>query len=53
MSRRAPGLAFLLLAAACGAAQAQTSDYPSHPVRIIAPYPAGGPADFFARALGA
>jgi tripartite-type tricarboxylate transporter receptor subunit TctC len=33
------------------AAQAQV--YPSKPVRLIVPYPAGGGTDFFARAVGA
>ena len=33
------------------AAQAQV--YPSRPVRLIVPYPAGGGTDFFARTVGA
>jgi tripartite-type tricarboxylate transporter receptor subunit TctC len=39
-----------LFAAAVGAAQAQS--YPDRPVRLIAPFPAGGLADVLARAVG-
>ena len=42
--------AALALAAAWLFAQAQ--DYPSKPIRFIIPYPPGGVADLFARALG-
>jgi tripartite-type tricarboxylate transporter receptor subunit TctC len=35
-----------LLAAAC---VAQGADYPNRPVRVIVPYPAGGPTDLIAR----
>jgi len=41
-------LATLVLA---GTAQAQT--YPSRPIHLIVPYPAGGGTDFFARLVGA
>jgi tripartite-type tricarboxylate transporter receptor subunit TctC len=41
----------IVLALGCGmAAQAQT--YPDRPVRLIAPFPAGGLADVLARAVG-
>jgi tripartite-type tricarboxylate transporter receptor subunit TctC len=49
---RRVGLCFLFgcaIAAAAGAAPAQP--YPSKPVRVIAPYPAGGPVDAIARIL--
>lgn len=35
-----------------GAAQAQTSDFPTKPVRFIVPYPPGGITDLLARKLG-
>ena len=46
---RALGLSALLYVCAAGAAQA---DYPDRPVRLIAPFPAGGLADVLARAVG-
>jgi hypothetical protein len=37
------------VAGICGTASAQT--YPSKPIRIIVPFPAGGTVDFFARVV--
>lgn len=34
-----------------GAAKAQTAGFPSHPLTLIVPFPAGGPADIFGRYL--
>jgi tripartite-type tricarboxylate transporter receptor subunit TctC len=42
------GLVAAALALACPAA---AQDYPSHPVRFIVPYGAGGPADVFGRQI--
>lgn len=41
----------IALAAACSAAQAQDS-WPSKPLRIVVPYPAGGGTDTIARLIG-
>jgi tripartite-type tricarboxylate transporter receptor subunit TctC len=43
-------VATLLLAGLAGSVQAQT--YPSRPIRMIAPFPAGGLADVLARLVG-
>ena len=42
------GLACL---AACAAASAVAQDYPNRPVRLIVPYPPGGPTDFVGRTV--
>jgi tripartite-type tricarboxylate transporter receptor subunit TctC len=60
MKRGLNGLAWLALACAAtlatwtGAANAQESaqSYPSKPIRIIVTFPAGGPTDIVARAIG-
>src|ERR1700730_7410144 len=42
-----------LLALWAGAAMAEeASSYPAHPVRLIVPFPAGGPSDVVARVIG-
>jgi tripartite-type tricarboxylate transporter receptor subunit TctC len=54
-ARFAPALvlsAALLAAQAFVPAQSRAEDYPSHTVRIIVPFGAGGPADLVARVLG-
>ena len=40
------------LAATLSAGQAMAQAYPSRPVKIVVPYPAGGPADVLVRGLG-
>jgi tripartite-type tricarboxylate transporter receptor subunit TctC len=44
------GVALLVLALASALAAAQ--NYPARPIRLVVPYPAGGPLDIMARAIG-
>jgi tripartite-type tricarboxylate transporter receptor subunit TctC len=52
LTRLAPRLLALLLAAPLLSSPASAEDYPSRPIRIIVPFGAGGPADVAARLLG-
>jgi tripartite-type tricarboxylate transporter receptor subunit TctC len=38
--------------ASAGAAQSWAQDYPNRPVKIVVPFPAGGPLDVLGRAMG-
>jgi tripartite-type tricarboxylate transporter receptor subunit TctC len=49
--RRAAALLVVTGALACVARPAAAENYPSHTVRIIAPFGAGGPTDVFTRAI--
>ena len=51
LRRRALARGLLGLALLAAAPWAAAQDYPSHPVRIIVPFAAGGPADVYARFL--
>lgn len=33
-------------------APASTQGYPERPIKLVVPFPAGGPSDFFSRILG-
>src|SRR5688572_5261920 len=44
-------IAAAAIAAFAGVAAAQAQSYPSRPVTLVVPYPAGGPSDTLARVL--
>jgi tripartite-type tricarboxylate transporter receptor subunit TctC len=46
-------IAIAALVAACLCVPAQAQEYPARPVKIIVPFAVGGPADIYARYLGA
>jgi tripartite-type tricarboxylate transporter receptor subunit TctC len=50
--RHAAGAGVALLALLAGLPAAQAQDYPSRPVKIIVPFPAGGTADIVPRVVG-
>ena len=47
--RRLAVAALLSLGAAAGAPPASAQDYPTHPIKLIGPFGAGGPGDVFSR----
>lgn len=51
LSRRRLGACLAFIAAGLTGAQALAQGFPSKPVNIIVPWPAGGPSDFVARQL--
>jgi tripartite-type tricarboxylate transporter receptor subunit TctC len=51
MNRRVASL-LLFAAALLWPFEASAQDYPTRPIKLIVPFPAGGPSDLFARLLG-
>ncbi len=52
ISRFAGRIVLAIAATVLGTAVAMAQSYPSKPIRIIVPYPAGGTSDILARAIG-
>jgi tripartite-type tricarboxylate transporter receptor subunit TctC len=51
VSQRVPALAFLLACGLSWPAASSAQDYPTHTVKIVVPFGAGGPADVYSRVL--
>src|ERR1700687_5159291 len=51
VSPRAAALALTLASSLCWPAASSAQDYPTHPVKIVVPFGAGGPADVYSRVL--
>ncbi len=51
LPRFAGAVAVALATVASMPAAGQAQDYPQHPVRMVLPYPAGGPTDLLARVV--
>ncbi len=49
--RKSGAIAFTFVFLAVGLAQASAQSFPDKPIRVIVPYPAGGPTDTIARAV--
>jgi tripartite-type tricarboxylate transporter receptor subunit TctC len=53
MQARAGGfVAYIIAVVAMMAADARAADYPTHPIKLVVPYVAGGPTDLFGRLVG-